>query len=363
VWAFAVAPAWSGTAAYVIHISVDGLRGDLLQTAMAEDPDGTRAFQRFVAEGATTFDARTDYSYTNTLPNHTCMLTGRPVLQAAGQPVTVHHGYILNSDPGPMQTLHNSGNLAVPYKASTFDVVHDAGLTTGLYASKSKFVLYLQSYDAGHGAPDAVPPDNGTAKVDRYVNQWIGVPETAANMHQTFLTEMLANPVNYAFVHYADLDATGHALGWESAAWRATLRNVDRYLGDVLQLIEHHPQLEGQAVVIVTADHGGTGFNHSNPALPAVYTIPVLVWGAGVARGADLYALNPTTRTHPLDGRPAQTASPPPIRNGDTGNLALVILGLDPIPGSTINAAQDLEVAAPIAVDPATLSKVRLFYR
>ncbi len=38
-------------------------------------------FKRFEDEGAWTINARADYSFTNTLPNHTTILTGRPVLE------------------------------------------------------------------------------------------------------------------------------------------------------------------------------------------------------------------------------------------------------------------------------------------
>ncbi len=108
----------------VILISVDGLRADLLSDLLGNDINGDYAnFQRLVDEGASTFNARTDYSHTVTLPNHTCMVTGRPVLQPVGQPNTVHHGYTSNTDPGPTDTLHNVGNPNVPYIGSVFDRV------------------------------------------------------------------------------------------------------------------------------------------------------------------------------------------------------------------------------------------------
>jgi hypothetical protein len=339
--ACAVVPLGARAAEYVIHISVDGLSGILLQSLIASDTDGSYAnFARFVAEGATTFDARADYTHTITLPNHTSMLTGRPVSQPSGWPNTSHHGYTSNVDPPPGTTLHNAGNPNLVYVASAFDVVHDHGKRTALYASKSKFVLFEWSYDAVNGAPDALPPDDGTDKIDTYVNL------ASASMQSALLAGIGANHFHYVFVHYADPDTAGHASGWGSAAWNAAVHTVDGYLGALFALVEGDPVLHGHTLILLSADHGGTGSNHTDATDPANYTIPFLVWGQGVAPGADLYVLNAGTRADPGGGRPSYTAPLQPIRNGDGANLALAALSLPPVPGSSIDAAQDLAIGS-----------------
>ena len=62
---------------YVVQISVDGLKPQYLQQLL--DAGQAPNFAKLKAEGAWTLNARTDYDWTITLPNHTSMLTGRPV--------------------------------------------------------------------------------------------------------------------------------------------------------------------------------------------------------------------------------------------------------------------------------------------
>lgn len=338
--------AWcAGPAEYVIHVSCDGLRGDLLSHQLAATPPtALGTFHRLVAEGATTFNARADFTHTTTLPNHTCMLTGLPVARPPGGSATSFHGWTKNRTPREEETLHGTGNPSLDYVHSIFDVVHDAGLTTALYASKTKFILFDRSWDADHGAADQSPPDNGRDKIDRYVCIVPGADRSATLLQARLLRDMRSNPAHFTFVHYADPDLIGHEFGWGSSPWMVALARVDAMLGELLDVVDADPRLAGHTVVVVTADHGGEGTNHSDPKRVEDCTIPFLVWGVGVAHGADLYTLNPGVRRDPGRRRPPTEETPPPIRNGDAANLELRLLGLGPVPGSTIGVRQDLRV-------------------
>ena len=119
--ATAVPPA----AQYVIQISVDGLGSAWLEPLLkaGELPN----FERLEREGAWTHNARTDYDMTITLPNHTCMVTGRPVQdRVIGDRAVAGHLWTVNTDDQP-ENLHGNRH---GYIASTFDVAHDHGLRT-----------------------------------------------------------------------------------------------------------------------------------------------------------------------------------------------------------------------------------------
>ncbi len=335
----------------VLLISVDGLRSDAL---LVRDGADFPAFAR-LQKGAGTLNARTDPDYTVTLPNHTCMLTGRPVLGAEG------HAWIENEDPPPGATLASNKGA---YVAGIFDVAHDRGVRTALLVGKTKFSLYDASWDAEHGAADTVPPDDGRKKID--VFQYA---EKTADLGDAILRELTGSDTvgkegakdagrkRLVFAHFAATDLTAHASGWDvtpGSKYLKALASIDHEIGRVLDAVEKDEALRGKVAVILTADHGGGApfKSHEQTRFWVDYVIPFLVWTGDGGTPRDLYELNATTRKDPGITQPkiahadaAGGARPlPPIRNGDSGNLALSLLGLPAVPGSTLNAAQDLRI-------------------
>ncbi len=315
---------------YVVHVSVDGLRPDAV---MRQPPTVLTAFARLRTESAFTQNARTDPDFRITLPNHSAQLTGRGVVGPDG------HNWTVNVDPAPGVTLHSNKGA---YVASVFDVAHDAGLRTAAYVSKSKFSLFDVSYDAEHGAPDETGEDDGTDKIDTFVYD----PDTST-LTDRIVADLQADPAAYTFVHLRDPDATGHWRRWSVRSGSPYMRAVqaaDDRIGRILDAVEADPRLRGHTALIVTADHGGSGRNHSSEKVEH-YTVPFYVWGPGVP-SADLYALNPDTRADPDAANVGFDAERQPVRNGDAADLALALLGLDPVPGSTIGAEHPLRVRA-----------------
>ena len=306
---FADAPSYSNAnlpVKHVVHISIDGLRQDAI-TRWIEDLPG---YNRLRSQGAFTDNARTDPTLGNTLPNHTSQLTGRLVAGQHG------HGWDTNRYPDSTVTIHSNRGM---YIASVFDAVSDEGLKTALFTSKPKFAVFQNSY---------------REKINAYVYD-----SNTRKLTERFVDSLRTGTYTYAFFHFRNTDTSGHRFGWRIWSWHPyawAIRKSDRSISNILAAIDSDPVLRGTTAVIVTADHGGHGHSHG-PDHPLDYTIPFYVWGAGIP-SANLYALTQGARTDPEGEQIPGEADKQPIRNVDAANLAMYLLGLDAVAGSTQGA-------------------------
>jgi len=231
------------TSEHVIFVSVDGLRPDAISNL---GPANLPAFYRLINEGASTLNARNDPDYTITLPNHTSMLTGRFVSGAAG------HNWTKNTDPSLGETIHSNAGR---YVTSVFDVVHNEGLKTGLFATKSKFEIFFTSWDESHGDLDPVFPDYGRSKIDA-----TGFESSSMEVVEAFIQSSASRSLNFSFLHLYDPDHVGHLSGWDpqiGSVYAVAVMDADAALTALLSFVESSPSYQGKTTIIVTSDHGG----------------------------------------------------------------------------------------------------------
>ncbi len=393
-------PAAGQTAQNVIYLSIDGLRPDAIDAIIAEGTGSN--FARLQRDAIWTHEARTDTEAVFTLPNHTSMLTGRPTFDQVaplGGVVIPGHSYVNNADPEdfPTVTLPGVGTVVSvanihdnrpgeAYVPSVYDVLKQGGKTTALFVAKDKLdTVFNNSYDTFNGASgDGSPvPFEGQNLIDFSSLDSSTNDAGAGNIVDTFVQHVQTNgPQDFTFMHIRNPDSTGHEFGWVdnvvdqnlTPEYKAAVSQVDGYLGVLLNEIENGGVFNPDTTtLIITADHGGGATfddNHGNPAAEAGeedFTIPFYVFGAGVVPG-DLYAANTLTRAfvdgvntrYPVTGDPALLQ---PIRNADGGNLALELLGLDPIPTSFINADQNLAIPEPTTAALLALGGLSLLAR
>lgn len=228
---FVHALVFAAPADHVVVVSIDG--GKPAAILRAQMPGLTRLMN----EGASTLKART-ISPSLTLPSHLSMFTG--------------------VDPTKHGINWNFWNpLYGPVKVATvFSLAKASGLGTAVFAAKDKF-KHLN-----------VP---GSLDIFSISNKDAASVATEASSYIEKKTPTLT------FIHLPDADIAGHSSGWDSLEQRRALSRVDAAIGKIIQTVE--TVFAGKNyVVIVTADHGGSGRNHGS-ASDEDSLIPWITWG------------------------------------------------------------------------------------
>ncbi len=295
----------------VVAISLDGFNPKVLAKL---GKSGTPHLHRVIEEGATTLNARTAREQTETLPNHTGMVTGVRIAKQKGG-----HGVTWNDDRTRPSTVHAAAGRRVE---SVFTAVMDQGGSSALFAAKTKFSLFERSWPLA---------------VDRSV-----IDGNQPRLVDKAIADLKNNERDFTFLHLSLTDAAGHKYGFMSPQYLEAAERMDDLVGEVLDAIDDSSALSASVRVIITADHGGgrKAHSHYDPKKYVNYRVPFMVWGEGVEAGANLYALNPDFK------RPGKKRTDyrgkQPIRNGMVSNLALDMLGMPPVAKSQLNERQIL---------------------
>ena len=115
------------------------------------------------------------------------------------------------------------------------------------------------------------------------VDSDVSVPdENDAVVCETGMRDIESKPT-FAFIYFANPDETGHAKGWGSEEYQSAMRQIDAYIGQLLDKIEA-AGLQEDTVVIFSSDHGGTGKGHGDKLMEHM-EVPFLIYGKNVKPG------------------------------------------------------------------------------
>ena len=221
----------------VVFCLVDGLREDTSRTLAS--------LNNLRAQGA-------DWTVTATDP--TASVTLSHVI-ATGAPQTTI-GLLDNKAPiGPgFYTVF--GNI--------YTAAKQAGLRTGNVVTWRPGYPLAQHLDA----PNTLPGAPGDADDDGLVPRVLEV--------------LGAEPrVNLLWVHFDIVDHAGHAAGADSDAYRSAAEQTAERIGQIARAMDL-----SRETLIVTADHGHLDGGGHHGMEPEVATVPCVLVGAGIRRGA-----------------------------------------------------------------------------
>ncbi|WP_316801863.1 alkaline phosphatase [Pedobacter nototheniae] len=90
----------------------------------------------------------------------------------------------------------------------------------------------------------------------------------------------------FTFVHFDEPDGTGHNIGHRTPAYYKQLESVDERIGKIVKAVQEAGIAE-ETIILVTADHGGTGKGHGGKSLDEVQ-IPWIIAGPGVRKNHEI---------------------------------------------------------------------------
>jgi arylsulfatase A-like enzyme len=156
-----------------------------------------------------------------------------------------------------------------PLVPTVMEMATKAGYVTAMIAGKSKFSTLNKP---GTITQVRIPPEGASSN-------GVVVAAAAVDVLEKFKPGL-------TFIHFADVDAAGHAKGWGSPEQLEQIERTDVHLAEIFAALDR-AGLRESTVVILSADHGGAGRTHGADD-PRSRHIPWIAVGPGVRAGFDL---------------------------------------------------------------------------
>jgi hypothetical protein len=251
----------AGIDARVLIIGIDGLGAAQLRGVRLEH------MGRLMQEGASTLHAR-GVLPTVSSPNWASMIMGAP---------PEFHGITSNEWTGRQPSIPPVAVTSAGRFPSIFGVVRAArpSAVIGVFHQWEDFARLVEP-----GVADVIlHEDTARATTDRAI-------EFISSRRPTL-----------TFVHLDLVDLEGHESGWSSAEYAQAVQTADALVGRLVAALGD-TGIEDQTTVLISSDHGGTGWDHGAMTLGEL-EIPWIARGRGIARGVVLEGTVSTCDTAP----------------------------------------------------------------
>jgi len=237
---------------HVIFLGFDAMSAIGIQRA--ETPN----FNRMIANGAISLDTRCVRS-TSSSQNWMSMVTGAPIEM---------HGVTENDWERDNYSIIPAAKNDDQIFPTMFDDIRAAKPNAKIHGF-IEWAGETRMYDM--------------TKFDKAVYSSKEKQYNADELLQMAFADYIAEQPDLLFVSIDITDHEGHSAGHESQEYFDCVHHMDELVGAFVDELEAKGMLD-DAVIIITADHGGINFSHGGDTMEELQ-VPILMYGKGVTKG------------------------------------------------------------------------------
>ena len=113
----------------------------------------------------------------------------------------------------------------------------------------------------------------------------------------------------FTFIYYGLPDETGHSKGFNTREYYQSINEIDTEIGKLVAGLQEAKMMQN-TTMIITSDHGGTGYGHGNESMLEI-EVPWIICGPGIKKNVLLESPNDLINTSPTIAKILGLKTPP----------------------------------------------------